>query len=80
MHAARLSTPRLTRLLTVLKEAKRRNEQLSTLEIGDRARICAVSTAISELRSRGAVIMCLQYRHRFYYWLVKAPTTPRKTP
>lgn len=53
MHAARLSTPRLTRLLTVLKEAKRRNEQLSTLEIGDRARICAVSTAISELRSRG---------------------------
>ena len=54
-HAARLTrSPRLRRLLAVLE----RGGWFSTLDLSVMARVCAVNSAIHELRCNGADIEC----------------------
>jgi hypothetical protein len=74
-HFARLSSsPRLRRALRVLQAA---NGALTTYELMRKAKICAVSSVVSELRNNGAEITCRQEvtngRRRFYYTLIKSP-------
>lgn len=81
MHAARISSsPRLKRTLAVLQAA---NGEISTLELLRKARICAVSPVISELRANGAEIHCrLEVKdgqRRFFYTLLKSPGDPSET-
>ena len=59
------SSDRLRRVLRTLK----RKAELSTLEIGIRARVCAVSTAVSELRANGYAIRCQRCGDVWYYRL-----------
>ena len=74
MHAAKLE--RSARLLRVYKLLCDGAEH-STRQIGERARVCAVSSIMSELRANGAGIDCRQAvrsstGERFYlYRLVK---------
>ncbi len=76
MHSANLEkSHRLTRLLNVLIEAKQHQKVMSTMELVDKTRICAVSTAISELRAQGYVIDCFRVDRVFYYILVAHPRT-----
>lgn len=57
IHAATLEkSSRLRRVLTLL--VKRADAGATTLEIDRLANICAVSTAVSELRSCGYEITC----------------------
>lgn len=75
MHFARLNTSdRLQRALAVLKDA---GGEISTLELSRKARVCAVSSVISELRRNGAVIDCRQQvvagERRFFYELKQSP-------
>ena len=56
MHAARLSSPRLRRVLRVLSDGRPH----STMEIVRRARVMAVSACVAELRARGARVACVQ--------------------
>lgn len=75
MHHARIHTsPRLRRTLKVLQEAE---GPLTTLELSQRAQICAVNSVIAELRENGAEINCWQAvedcQRRFYYRLLKSP-------
>ncbi|MBL4750504.1 MAG: hypothetical protein JKX71_08000 [Amylibacter sp.] len=74
-HYARLSSnPRLRRTLRVLQAA---NGALTTYELMRKAKICAVSSVVSELRNNGAEITCRQEvtngQRRFYYILIKSP-------
>ena len=77
MHAAKLEkSPRLSRVYRLLSDGR----EYSTREIADRARVCAVSSIISELRDRpnGADIRCcLIVRHstgqRFYLYRLVQP-------
>ena len=67
-HAARLSSSeRLQKVLDVLME----NEELSTLEIMMRTNLCAVGSAISELRANGINVSCIKRNGHFYYKLLK---------
>lgn len=75
MHHAHLATsPRLRRALAVLQAA---NGEISTLELANKARICAVGSVISELRMNGAEITCRQQfvagERRWFYTLIKEP-------
>lgn len=54
MHAAPLTSPRLQRVLAVL----RGGGSLTTRQIVRRAHVVAVNAIISELRSHGAEITC----------------------
>ena len=55
MHAAKLEkSARLSRVYRLLSAGG----EHSTREIGDRAKVCAVSSIISELRDNGADIRC----------------------
>lgn len=64
MHAARLTnSDRLKRVQKLLSDGKSH----STLDIVRRARVCAVSAAISELRYNGYEIDCKRRGSRFYY-------------
>ena len=55
MHAARLhSSERLQRVHELLADGG----EHSTLEIGMRARVCAVNSCVAELRESGAEITC----------------------
>ena len=55
LHAARLDrSDRLRRVLSVLEDGG----EHSTLEIALRAEVCAVSSAVSELRANGRRIVC----------------------
>lgn len=82
MRAARLAnSQRLQRTLRVLQEAK---GDLSTLEIVLRADVCAVNSAIAELRANGAEIKCRQTvdanrQPVFLYTLLKSPETTHET-
>lgn len=73
MHAARLSSPRLQRVLRLLADGKPR----STREIVRGARVMAVNACISELRAHGAEITCTQIlvkdQRRFFYRMTKEP-------
>ena len=74
MHAARLSSPRLRRALAELRAA---GGEISTWDLGRRARICAVNSVVAELRAHGFEIACRQEvregRRRFFYTLLKEP-------
>lgn len=73
MHAAGLHSPRLQRVLAVLREGR----TLSTRQIVRRAGVMAASTCIAELRFHGAEIVCTQRveggKRLFYYTMTKAP-------
>lgn len=73
MNAAPLSSPRLQRVLSVLRDGRPH----TTRDIVRKGRVMAVSACISELRHHGAVIHCdSQYvngARRFYYTMLKGP-------
>ena len=57
MHAAKLLTsPRLQRILNLLSDG----EEHSTREIVHKCNVCAVNSAVSELRANGLNIACEQ--------------------
>lgn len=67
MHFARLEhSPRLKRVLEVLKESGAH----TTYEIQERARVCAVSSSVSELRAQGFRITCKKRKGAFEYRLI----------
>jgi hypothetical protein len=67
-HAAKLSTSeRLQKVLAVLED----RAWHSTLEIMNRTYLCAVGSAISELRNNGLMIECeCVSKGRFQYRLI----------
>ncbi|SFQ13691.1 hypothetical protein SAMN05421853_10277 [Roseivivax halotolerans] len=73
MHAAPLSSPRLQRLLRVLKDGKPH----TTKDIARRAHLLAISAAVAELRQHGAKIICERKKvgddWRFFYTMLEAP-------
>ena len=79
MHAAGLQSPRLQRVLTLLRQGG----PFSTKQIVRRAKVMAVSACISELRQHGAEIVCIrQYQNDvliFTYTMTKAPDAPCKS-
>lgn len=56
MHAAPLTSPRLQRVLAVLRDGKPH----TTRDIVRRARVMAVNACVSELRHHGAEITCVK--------------------
>lgn len=77
MNAASLASPRLQRVLKVLRDGGPH----STRDIVRRARVMAVNACMAELRAHGAEIVCVQRvedgARRFYYTMTRAP---RETP
>ncbi len=75
IHAARLTSPRLRKVLNVLADGR----TLTTLDIVRRAKVLAVSACVSELRAHGAEITCIRQAAPsgvgtcFYYTMTKAP-------
>ena len=73
MHAARLTSPRLQRVLRLLADGR----EHTTRDIVRRAGVCAVNAIVAELRSHGAEITCQRRkeggRWRFYYKMTKGP-------
>ncbi len=73
MHAAQLSSPRLQRVLKVLRDGKWH----TTRKIVRRANVCAVNACIAELRHHGAEIACVRRKvggkWRFSYRMMKEP-------
>lgn len=75
MHAAPLTSPRLQRVLAVLRDGKPH----TTRDIVRRARVMAVNACVSELRHHGAEITCVKqaapggHGWRFYYTMTKEP-------
>ncbi|MGR3468995.1 MAG: hypothetical protein ACU0CI_14075 [Shimia sp.] len=82
-HARLATSPRLQKVLDVLRAAQ---GELSTEDIIQRAGVCAVSTAISELRHNGAEISCRQStdpKHGarvWFYTLRKEPPNDVASP
>lgn len=74
IRAAALTSPRLQRVLSLLKDGKPH----TTRDIVRKARVMAVNACISELRHHGAEIVCTQQvvndQRRFFYTMTKAPT------
>lgn len=69
MHAARLETsPPLQRLLAVLRSGA----EYTTLDLIDRAHVCAISARVSELRENGFNILC-ERRGRHWYYRLSEP-------
>lgn len=65
IHYAQLeNSPRLKRLLKLMKDGRAR----TTLEIIQQAQVCAVSTAIAELRLNGFEIECESVRKGIYQY------------
>jgi hypothetical protein len=75
MHAAPLSSPRLQRVLRLLRDGR----PLTTRQIVRRAHVVAVNAIISELRHHGAEIACRVEvlpdgrGRRYYYTMTKEP-------
>lgn len=73
MHAAPLTSPRLQRVLRLLRDGRPH----TTRDIVRRARVMAVNACISELRHHGAEIVCtaqiVNGKRRFYYTMTKEP-------
>ena len=59
IHAATRLTPRLARVLGVLRDGRPH----TTRELIERARVCAVNTCVSELRALGYEIECRSQGH-----------------
>lgn len=74
MHAAPLTSPRLQRVLALLRDGRPH----TTRDIVRRARVMAVNACIAELRQHGAEIVCtaqiVNGTRRFYYTMIKEPT------
>ncbi len=76
IHAARLSSPRLQRVLQLMADGRRR----STRSIVRQAHVIAVNAIMTELRHHGAEISCVQEpnprgRGRvWFYQMTKPPT------
>ena len=67
MHAAKLTnSPRLHRVLVLLKDKKPH----TTMDIIRRAKVCAVSAIVSELRANGLDIHCARKGDLWSYRLV----------
>lgn len=73
MHAAPLHSPRLQRVLILLRDGRAH----TTRAIVRRAGVMAVSACVAELRHHGADIRCdhrmINGRRRFFYTMTKAP-------
>lgn len=73
MHAAPLSSPRLQRVLALLRDGRPH----TTRDIVRRAGVMAVNACISELRAHGAEITCTASlkngRRRFAYTMTREP-------
>jgi len=74
MHAARLTSPRLQRVLALLGDGRPH----TTRDIVRKARVMAVNACVSELRFHGAEINCRSEvlpngQRRFYYTMTKGP-------
>ncbi len=73
MHAAPLTSPRLQRVLALLRDGRPH----TTRDIVRRARVMAVNACISELRQHGAEIHCtaqfVNGKRRFFYTMTKEP-------
>lgn len=73
MHAATLNSPRLQRVLAVLKDSRPH----TTRDIVRKGRVMAVNACVSELRYHGADILCVAKivngSRRFYYTMLKEP-------
>lgn len=74
MHAARLTSPRLQRVLALLRDGRPH----TTRDIVRKARVMAVNACVSELRFHGAEINCRSEvlpsgQRRFYYTMTKGP-------
>ena len=73
MNAAPLSSPRLQRVLTLLKDGRPH----TTREIVRKARVMAVNACVAELRAHGADISCVRRRVNeawvYYYTMLKGP-------
>lgn len=66
MNNAKLSkSDRLKRVLKVLKQGG----AYSTRDLIRKAKVCAVSAAISELRENGKRIVCTRRNNIYYYML-----------
>lgn len=66
MNAARLDrSARLRRVARLLADGRPR----TTLQIASAARVCAVSTVVSELRQNGLAIACQRVGNKWYYWM-----------
>lgn len=71
MHAARLTaSPRLRRVADVLADGLPH----STLAIVERAQVCAVNSAVAELRENGLSIRCWREGEIWYYQLFQRPS------
>lgn len=74
MKAAPLTSPRLQRVLALLKDGRPH----TTREIVRRAHVVAVNSCIAELRENGAEILCTRERRKdrliCRYTMTKAPT------
>ena len=74
MHAAKLITsPRLQRIYNLLSGD---HEEHSTREIIQKCNVCAVNSAVSELRANGLNIVCRQRpsrngKHHYTYQLLE---------
>lgn len=75
MNAAGLQSPRLQRVLALLKDGRPH----TTRAIVRKAQVMAVNACISELRHHGAEIACVQQlvggKRRFFYTMTKGPKT-----
>jgi hypothetical protein len=78
IHFARIeNSDRLRRVLAVLSD----RQPHSTMEIVQAAEVCAVNSAIAELRMNGIRIECRQVgRERFEYTLVEQLVTLADPP
>ena len=66
MNAAKLDkSDRLQRVDALLSSGK----QYSTLEIVQKACVCAVNSIIAELRANGRQITCKRFGSAWYYWM-----------
>lgn len=74
MHAAGLHSPRLQRVLKLLRDGRPH----TTRDIVRKAGVMAVNACVSELRHHGAEIICTQQivndQRRFFYTMTKGPT------
>jgi len=75
IHYAKLETSdRLRRVLSVLADGR----EYTTLDLMAYARVCAVSTAVAELRKNDFVIHCQRRGGLWYYRMEVADAVPGK--
>lgn len=70
IRAASLATSkRLQRVYDLLKNS---SKPITTRQIMQKAHVCAVNSAISELRTNGVDVICTHKNRRWYYQLGEA--------